>query len=402
MSEVIKTVCASGCDYTTIQEAVNASQPGWTIQVKNGIYTSGGKDISVVNISGKSGTSSKPICLQNFPGHNPIIDPTGNVVTQSPNQKGINIFNSKWWIIEGFEIRHGWEGIKIHPPTNDLSQVSSNITIRNNYIHDNNDSGITPHNASDVYIANNAIVSNGEDIDECTFGHQCHNVYIKTNPSYPGVAQNITISGNFIQLSRSGAIHVYDRATNVLIENNLIIVDGVWGIVASMDNSMVRNNTIVLSNPPLVSNNQNYYALMDFRWGVSSRNNNKIFNNIFYVNGSSFNSKPVYMIATPDLSAINTWIVDNNLWYAPSGTKWIWGDIVKTDFNSEYKPTTGWDKNGPPIPSDPLFVDFGYHIGANSPARNTGDNSECALTDIDGDTRPLEYTCDIGADEFEQ
>ncbi|GIW47414.1 MAG: hypothetical protein KatS3mg078_1291 [Deltaproteobacteria bacterium] len=74
---------------------------------------------------------------------------------------------------------------------------------------------------------------------------------------------------------------------------------------------------------------------------------------------------------------------------------------LKLTFNSEYKQTTGWDKNGPPIPSDPLFVDFGYHIGTNSPARNAGDNSECALTDIDGNTRPLEYTCDIGADEFE-
>jgi PKD repeat protein len=402
VGEVIKTVCASGCDYTTIQAAVNAAQPGWTIQVKNGIYTSGGQDTSVVNIIGKSGTSSNPICLQNYPGHTPIIDPTGSVVTQSLNQKGINIYNSRWWIIEGFEIRHGWEGIKIQPPSTDLSQVSSNITIRNNYVHDNNNVGINPHNATDIYIAYNEITSNGDDTDECTAGNQCHNLYIKTNPKYPGIAQKTTIRGNFIQLSSGGAIHIYDRATDVLIENNLLIVDGKWGIVASMDNSIVRNNTIVLSNPPfpLVSNNEIDYVLIDFRYGASTRSNNKFFNNIIYTNGSNFNGKPVYMIATPDKPEIDTWTVDNNLWYAPENTRWIWKGTVKTDFNSQYKQTTGWDKNGPPIPSDPMFVDFGYHIGTNSPARNEGDNSECALTDIDGDTRPQEYTCDIGADEF--
>jgi hypothetical protein len=404
-STTIKTVCASGCDYTTIQAAVNAAQPGWTIQVKNGIYTSGGQDTSVVNIISKSGTSSNPICLQNYPGHNPVIDPTGGTVTQSANQKGINIYNSRWWIIEGFEIRHGWEGIKIQPPSTDLSQVSSNITIRNNYIHDNNFAGITPHNATDIYIAYNKITSNGDDTNECTGagGSQCHNLYIKTNPNYPGIAQKTTIRGNFIQLSSGGAIHIYDRATDILIENNLIIVDGKWGIIAPMDNSVVRNNTIVLSNPPLINNGQNDYVLIDFRYGASTLSNNKIFNNIFYTNGSSFNSKTVFMIATPDNPNLSTWTVNYNLWYAPPNTRWIWKGTVRTDFNSQYKATTGWDANGPSIPTDPLFVNLSlgdFHIQSTSPARNAGTNLECPITDYDGQSRPQESICDIGMDEF--
>ena len=32
------TVCLSGCDYTSIQEAVNAAQPGDIIEVQSGTY----------------------------------------------------------------------------------------------------------------------------------------------------------------------------------------------------------------------------------------------------------------------------------------------------------------------------------------------------------------------------
>jgi len=403
VGEVIKTVCASGCDYTTIQEAVDASQPGWTIQVKNGIYTSGGQDTSVVNIIGKSGTKSKPICLQNFPGHNPIIDPTGDVVTQSPYQKGINIFNSKWWIIEGFEIRHGWEGIKIQPQS---SGSSSNITIRNNYIHDNNFAGIAPHNATDIYIAHNEISSNGDDTNECLEYNpnkkNCHNIYIKYNPKVgTTIPERITIRGNFLYKGSGGAIHVYERGTNILIENNLIIVDGVWGIVSSIENSTIRNNTILIIDPLPIETGLTYYVLIDFRFGTSTRSNNKIVNNIFYTTTTSFNNKTVYMIGTPDKPEIDTWTVDYNLWYTPPNTKWIWKDKSKTDFNSEYKSTTGWDKNGPPIPSDPQFLDLSQHnysIRSSSPAIDNGD--PMSASKLDFTRKPRDSKPDIGAYEY--
>jgi hypothetical protein len=61
-------VAKSGGNYTSIQAALNASQPGDTIQVKNGTYVEG------VRFT-RSGTELKPIALVNFPGHSPIINP---------------------------------------------------------------------------------------------------------------------------------------------------------------------------------------------------------------------------------------------------------------------------------------------------------------------------------------
>jgi parallel beta-helix repeat protein len=401
VGEVIKTVCASGCDYTTIQEAVNASQPGWTIQVKNGIYTSGGQKIPTVDINNKSGTQTKPICLQNYPGHNPIIDPsgTGDGVNAQLGQHGINIFNSKWWIIEGFEIRGGWEGIKIQPQS---SGSSSNITIRRNHIHDNQWMGMNLQNAVDLFIEGNDIHENGFDPDECDGRpEQCHNIYVKNTTLSSVIPARVTIRGNYLHTTRGAAIQVYDRGTEILIENNLI-VDAVWGIILSgTDYSTIRNNTIVYANPPTPDPKKPFYVAITGKWGSSERSNNKIINNIFYTAASSFYGYPVYMLETPDDPDLDTWTVDHNLWYAPANTKWIWKDKSKTDFNSEYKQTTGWDKNGPPIPSDPLFVDSltgDYHLSLSSPAINKGDNLNFSQNDFDGklrDTKP-----DIGAFEY--
>ncbi|GIW47412.1 MAG: hypothetical protein KatS3mg078_1289 [Deltaproteobacteria bacterium] len=212
----------------------------------------------------------------------------------------------------------------------------------------------------------------------------------------------ITIKSNYIHTHIGAGITWSSSISNSLVENNLI-TDNQLGMQFGGSDNILINNTFVLSKPldlPTSSLHPSvYYILLDLRW--TSGTGSIIKNNIFYIAQNSFYGKTVYALATTN-SAPNSWNVDYNLWYTPStGTNWIWENSLNKDFASTYKSITSWDNNGPPIPSDPLFVDFGYHIGTNSPARNAGDNSECALTDIDGNTRPLEYTCDIGADEFD-
>ena len=57
-------------DFSSIQSALDSSQPGDTIQVKDGTY------VERVNFH-RSGTRQEPITLQNYPNHAPVIDPGG-------------------------------------------------------------------------------------------------------------------------------------------------------------------------------------------------------------------------------------------------------------------------------------------------------------------------------------
>ena len=389
-------VCPTNCDYSSIQSAVDLAEPGDTIQVRTGVYK---ESIWIT----KSGTPDKPITLMAYPGDVPTIDPTGtgHGGNASPDQKGINISNgAKWWIIDGFEIRGGFEGIKIQPGG------SSNITIRNNYIHDNSYDGIFVGNANDIYIANNEIHSIGIDPDECIVDgvHQptyCHGIYIKDYDS-TGISK-ITIRSNYIHTGAGTGIAIYPNGTDILVENNLVINYGRVLLLAGTSSSIVRNNTFVLANPPpLDPTRPQYRVLILGKYGNQPAVNNIIVNNIIHIEANSFHNYPVWVMQTPNDSAIDTWIVNNNLWYAPANTQWIWKDSLKTDFNSQYKSITGWDKNGPPIPSDPMFVDpkkGNYKLGSlSSPAVNNGSVSNYSEIDFDGKLR--DEHPDIGAYEY--
>src|SRR3990167_10039057 len=99
-TEFIVTKDGSG-DYTTIQAAVDNSKPGDTIQVKDGVYIEG------VLVT-KSGTSSQPITIMNYPGNSPVIDPGGGKYSNDMSRK-VEL-RAEWIILEGFEIRYGQDG----------------------------------------------------------------------------------------------------------------------------------------------------------------------------------------------------------------------------------------------------------------------------------------------------
>src|SRR3990167_3036619 len=158
-------------DYTTIQAAVDNSKPGDTIQVKDGVYNEG---VSFRT----SGTSTQPITLINFPGHSPVIDPGGGSYPSEccPSSGPLRVaFRAEWIIMEGFEIRYGWDGVKVFKPHN---------TIRNNWIHHNRYQVILIISTDDVFIEGNTIESNGTDPGACyesSWGGEsprhCHAVY---------------------------------------------------------------------------------------------------------------------------------------------------------------------------------------------------------------------------------
>ena len=112
---------SGGGNYRTIKEAVSKSQPGQTILVKNGTYN---EKIDFIS----SGTYKFPITLKPYKNHKPVLDFTG-----SPDEYPRVEINADHIVIEGFEIRGGWEGVKIY---------GNNNVIKEHHIHSNNLSGI--------------------------------------------------------------------------------------------------------------------------------------------------------------------------------------------------------------------------------------------------------------------
>ena len=372
-------------NYNSIQNAVNNAKPGDTIQVKNGVY------VERVNFT-KSGTSTQPIALVNYPGHRPVIDPgNGKYPTECCPASGTPRveFNAEWVILKGFEIRYGWDGVKVYKPHN---------TIRDNWIHHNKYQGILIVSTSNVFVEGNTVENNGTDPGTCSnpdWGgvspKHCHGIYM-SDYLCTGMA-DITIRGNV--LSNHGGRGIQwngygcnSQMKNTLVENN-IIENNSWGIVLyhNVVNSTITNNTFVIEKYPATDDTSHTFV------SIWESTDNVVANNIFYSTRSD-----VSPIQTHDANAgRNT--VDYNLWKVNSNS-WKWRDGWRNDFNSSnYRSTTGWDTNS--LYTDPGFYSAAsgvYHITSKSPARDRGQNSSCSTFDYDKEIRSDK--CDIGMDEY--
>jgi len=375
-------------DYRTISDAIDSTVPGDTILVKDGIY------VERVNLN-TSGTRELPIALMNYPGHSPVIDPGGGEYPSNCCPSGgtqrVEV-NAEWLIIEGFEIRYGWEGIKIYKGHN---------TIRGNWIHHNSYGGILVVSTSDVFISKNTIEKNGIEEGSCinpSTGQRnsknCHAIYL-SEFFCNGMANN-TISGNLI--SNHGGIGIQWNASecgsggvirNTLVENN-ILENNSWGMALyyNTEDSLIVNNTFVIENYPSTNASDHTFV------GIYGSVNNIFMNNIF----QSSRDDVMGLVVYDSESKQNTY--DHNLWNVEYEW-WVWEGNWRSDFQN-YENVSGWDDNGI-TNANPGFFDLGgdYHITSNSQAKNSGNNKNCALGDIDDEKRKAsaEDVCDIGADE---
>lgn len=375
-------------DYRRISDAVDRSRPGDTIQVKDGIYE------ERVNIH-VSGTKDLPITLINYPDHSPVIDPGGGQYPTEccpPEGTPRVEINAEWIILQGFEIRYGWEGIKIYKDHN---------TIRENWIHHNSFAGVLVVSASDVFIGNNTINNNGTDEDSCIspFSGErnpknCHGIYF-SNYFCDGMNNN-TIRANAIRNHGGRGVQWNSECDsrgvirNTLVENNML-ENNSWGMVMffNTEDSTIINNTVVIEDYPSTNDSNHTFV------GIYGSRNNIFMNNIFH--SSRDDVFPLFIL--DEESKQNSF--DYNLWSENKG-EWYWGGDWRGDFNNHSK-VSGWDRNAV-MGSGPGFMDpsrGNYHISSSSKARNNGSNSYCAQADIDNEARNAnsEDKCDIGADE---
>ncbi len=334
---VVKIVCptaAPGCHYSSLQTAINDAQPGWTLLVKNGTYYT--PDATVANgrtglVTGyKHGTATQPISLVAFPGHRPIIETLSDTVTVTNlgpayhSTASCLVLTGDYWIVDGFEVRRCNTGIVVS---------GSNITLRNNNIHDNAYQGILVsarrypssnstawRGASDLLIEQNRIHANGITYEttgamprqHCLFnetqngvtyykpspGH-CHGIYLSANDNGAELVtdqERITIRRNIIERHGGGAVHIYDnRSTgaysNILIENNLLLNNQKGGMLGRYEyglNSHFRNNVVSIDAPvtlkseqyALNNNNKDIYLISPLQG--ASADGMQVYNNIFY------------------------------------------------------------------------------------------------------------------------
>lgn len=261
--------------WRTVAYATSKMIAGDTTYVQGGTYTEG-----VIRF-GKSGTQAAPIRLLNAPGQFPIIkfiDPnqTHRALFQNNagSQKAIG-----WITIEGFELKNGYDGIKIYN--------GHDLTIRRNWIHDSLNQGILG-NGTRILIDRNRINHNGN-----TGGNQKHGIYM--NGTAITITNNIIYDNQYYGIQANGSSS-YNSSMHTAPE------------FAVSRNWVISNNTI--------GYNRNRAGIVV--WG-STLTNLRIENNILYENGSALSSSSVQGIDFVSMTSTGITIKNNLAFASGSG-----------------------------------------------------------------------------------
>lgn len=220
------TVCSSGCDFTTIQGALDSlPSPGDTISVTGqGTYS---ENLTLKN----SGTSGNIITLKND---------SGNTVTvTSSTSPVLRIRGNDYWTVDGFDFIYTGSGTSPSVILNDVSRESDYVTIKNCIATRSGGSGgqVMGFNSSDNLT-----------IDNCTFN------ILSGSGGIDGVILIYTSNLEFINNTIVGidsTIHddgIVVTGKNINIENNILsggntIVAHPDAIVIQGDGDRNGNNT---------------------------------------------------------------------------------------------------------------------------------------------------------------
>ncbi len=408
-------VCPSGCAYASIQEAVDAADPGDVIKVAGGTYTG----IHVRDGMTQVVYISESISLQggyttsdwNTP------DPSANPTTIDAQGQGQVL------VIMGFSISPTVQGLRLTGGDATLTDrggglyiVNAGGLISDNVIYSNTSpyyGGGVHLTLSDATLQNNLIQSNTAGIGVGGGG----GIYLE--------GSDATLKANTIQANAGrsgGGVHVGSSNAqlegNVIRSNDAAIGGGLYAVYSepTLDDNLIQNNTassgggvyLYASSPRFVNNviadNQiTYQGTGLYVLSVDQSSAPRLLHTTLARNtggdGSGIHVTDDGYGAYSQVLLTNTVLVEHSLgitvsqgstatlnatlWHA-NGSNWAGAGFIQHTN----------DHNG-----DPAFDADGYHLITGSMAIDRGLNAGVS-SDVDGQKRPQGGGYDLGADEF--
>jgi len=242
-------------NYTKIQEAINAANPGDTIRVRAEIYY-------------EHLTIDRPLTLLGDDRSTTIID--GNLT-----RSVINLTSTNDVQISGFTIQNAIHGINL--------TYSTNVTISGNIITKNIQFGIFLLYSSNNTIYDNIISDNGD-----------RGIYLRNYCS------NNIVSNNTISNHKEWGIYLYNYSSNNIVSNNTILYSndrGIYLINANnniFDGNTISNNTYGISIWDSVGNTLRNNKMTDngYNFDISAGALGQYIQDIDATN--TINGKPMY------------------------------------------------------------------------------------------------------------
>ena len=374
--------------FETLQHAADMVSAGDSVLVLQGNYV--GFDLRT------NGNQNSPIVFRAI--ENNVVIYQRNSVTPD----GINIENTSWIIIDGFEVID-------QPRAGIRAVVSDFITIKNNYCHDNFRWGIFTGFTDDLTLENNT----------CSYSEDEHGIYVSNSNNRPIIRNNHSFNNNGCGIHMNGDISMGGDGiiSNAVVEGNILHDNGYGGGSAiNMDgvqNSEIFNNLIYNNHATGIamyqidggdaSKNNNIYnntiiQPSDGRWciiSVDGSTGNNLYNNIL-INNHSFRGS----IAI-DAASANDFVSDYNI---------LVNRFSDDDGNSNMT-LTQWQLLGYDLhsmiadPEEQIFVDYlnnNFHLLQSAQAVDAGTNLvlPTVFEDLDNISRPQGSAFDIGCYEF--
>jgi hypothetical protein len=330
----------SACSpWATITHAAGQVGAGATVHVASGTYNQ--------NVSTSvSGTSSAPI---------KFVSDTQWGAKIVGNGDSIWLNSGAYVTIEGFDI-----SASNTTPRLGILSYGQYVRIVGNRVHDiDAASGVSGSGGAGINPNNNGSINS----DYTTVDSNI--VYNIANAHRP----NVHVHGIYINGSKYNTV-----------SNNLVINASGWGIVQDhpgVGNMTAVNNTVVNCDGGIEDGNTSGGAGSDY---------NYIANNIVVHNTAYYAYEDC--CASSNVGSHNTWT--NNLDFdTPGGTyRLYYGSPINR------------------LTADPIFVNNtldhngDYHLLSSSPAIDAGTSSNAPHIDIEGGTRPISGTWDLGSYEY--